>query len=41
MNTPPQGTVDAMSALHAALVKELPHHCPTGRMRRLQFQRQG
>ena len=30
MNTPPQGSVDAMSALHAALVKELPHHCPAG-----------
>jgi hypothetical protein len=30
MSTPPQGSVDAMSALHAALVKELPHHCPAG-----------
>lgn len=33
MNTPPQGSVDAMSALHAALVKELPHHCPAGWLR--------
>jgi hypothetical protein len=32
MNTPPPDSMDALSAvaLHAALVKELPHHCPAG-----------